>query len=126
MTFDEFRAARKEAAAGKYTVWHCRECGRIFNSPTMFYQHLALSSDRDWCKGALDSANAAMHRNCAYDVAQKLADAVNILELWQEKDVNAVPLLSPVLQLEKMGRMFLRLAESGVDEYPVKRLVPLV
>lgn len=73
--------------------------------------------------------NAAMYRNCAFDVAEEFADVVNICKLWLEKIGESSLYLGRDIQeiirvVEEYGEYSLALAAIGKDEIAVERIVP--
>ena len=123
MTFDKFREARKEAATRKYTIYYCHICNRVIEE-SISGGHL---TNGVLCEGLANPVNAAMHRNCALDVAEELADALNILDMWDAKRLlkSEPPFGAGVIGdmnlLRAMGARYMTLAKDGRDEYPVRR-----
>jgi len=120
MNFDELCDVRGKVGEKKYDIWHC-ECGLfgIYN----FGRHYQLDASKGWCSRLPELFNAAIYRNCALDVAEELADAVNILTLWKRKGISAdlSENLDAVMdELRDTGEWLLK--QEGKDEYHVERI----
>ena len=127
ISFEELCKARAKAGEKKYLVYSCNKCG------TVSKELASMHNDWNLCPGCLSAkgirpVNAAQHRNSALDVAEELADAINIAELWKNKlqDFPRDDVVYRRIQelqdfLKVWGTRCMMQADSMEDEYPVKR-----
>ena len=128
INFDELCKARAKAGEKKYLVYSCTKCGRVFKELTSMHNEWNLCPKCLSAKG-IQPVNAALYRNSALDVAEELADAVNIAQLWANKedakmtrhavvcDINQL-----IAEVTKLGKWMMLYAQEGRDDYPVKRI----
>jgi hypothetical protein len=75
----------------------------------------------------MERHNEAEQRNCAFDVAEEVADVVNICELWlkKAKTLSERLAISAIeVQAQKLGESVMDAVQDGKDEIEVKRVVP--
>ena len=134
-SFYQLCEARQEQKGKKYEYFQCSKCGEHFS--VMFAQkdiegkeHSILRPDYITCDGILERHNQAEKRNCALDVAEELADIVNICQLWLDKEGSrffwAANVRALMKESKRWGDFMLRIAKNGKDEIPleVERVVP--
>uniref|UniRef100_A0A6M3LA66 Uncharacterized protein n=1 Tax=viral metagenome TaxID=1070528 RepID=A0A6M3LA66_9ZZZZ len=128
ISFEELCKARAKAGEKKYLVYSCNKCGTVSKELASMHNEWDLCPKCLSAKG-IQSVNAALHRNSALDVAEELADAVNIAELWKGKlhdfpDDDVVYRRIQELQdfLRVWGTRCMMRGDLGKDDYPVKRI----
>ena len=126
ISFEELCKARAKAGEWKYLICECPDCGFIGKS----YDSRFHEGKNGICtRTRLNSVNAALHRNSALDVAEELADAINIAELWKSKLTDSVSDNTVYQRIQELqdflkvwGTRCMMRAEYGKDDYPIKRI----
>ena len=135
-SFDQLCEARQQEKGQKYEYLQCSKCG--YSTVDMLVDSWLESRLHDGCllhknirqtgcDGILERHNQAERRNCAFDIAEELADVVNICELWLDKEDSffwAANISALMVVAKGWGDLLLRIAKNRKDEIEVERVVP--